>query len=277
MTNFFSVRKEVKPKNRLMRYAGSKFFAIDIVNKIIKENKPEYLTYYELFLGSGAIYYNLENYENKNFILNDLDENIIKIHSSVKQNDYEKYSETLKFINKNFGNIKTNKKAYYKFRDYYNENNKNGLNLLCLANSCINSLLRFGPNGMNQSFGYRFYTIPENQYSDCHNRLVSSNLLNKNYLDILSNIKENSVVFLDPPYVNREISYNHGFELESFIEKLKTIKTDCLIIYTDIENDLNKELLNFEYKQEFLRNMVSVAPSSHSETTAKEVLYWKKI
>ena len=105
---------------RIMRYAGNKLYLVPIINKLIEKCNMPFETYIEPFLGSGAIFYNLE-YEFSNKILNDLDTNICLIHNAVKDFSFHDYNNMCIDVEKTFGNIKKDKQAYYNFRNFYNE------------------------------------------------------------------------------------------------------------------------------------------------------------
>ena len=265
---------------RIMRYAGNKLYLVPIINKLIEKCKITFDTYNEPFLGSGAIFYNLE-YEFSNKILNDLDTNICLIHNAVKDFSFHNYKKMCIDVEKTFGNIKSDKQAYYNFRNFYNETywnkrNDGGLYLLHLANSCINSMLRFGPNGMNQSFGNRILCLKEDEYNHCHNKLNNSVIHNKSYEEIIPKKLENTFLFLDPPYELKEMTYNNGFKLNMFLEILKTVECkNSIICYTDVESDLSDELLNYGFKKILIRNMRNISPNRKEEIITKEVMYVK--
>jgi site-specific DNA-adenine methylase len=271
--------------NKIFNYAGIKKFIIDVVNDLIRENCIDYKFYIEPFIGSGSIFYNLENI--RPALINDFDFNIVNMHKSVLTYDYSEYLELNEWILKTFGDIKSNKEAYYSFRNSWNERywssilnkefGKSGLELLFLASSCINSMLRFGPNGMNQSFGNRYYVIPETNYNNIKNRLLKCKITNLSYENIVPKELHSVVMFLDPPYADREISYNHGFDQYKFLEYLKTVSgINSFIMYTDYENKFSDELLKFGYEKKILRTMRNISPNRSSEFTGNEVIYFKK-
>jgi len=146
--------------NKFMRYQGSKDHFVPEFNKLYEKTNKN--IFCELFLGSGAIFINCQDSFDE-YILNDNNENIMSIWNAVIKFTYNDFMNVKKFIFDKFGDIKTNKEAYYKFRNWYNENihfsgkTEKGICLYYLANSCINSMLRFGPNGMNQSYGNRLF------------------------------------------------------------------------------------------------------------------------
>ena len=164
----------MKDKVRFFRYSWNKLFITEKVNEILKQsNKTVYI---EPFCWSWAVLFNLDK-EYKKYIINDADENIVKIYKTFKKIDYKDYTKELRFVFKKFWDIKTSKESYYEFRDWFNKKHRNtytvkeGIYLHFLANSCINSLLRFWPNWMNQSFWHRFYQLSEDNFDLIKKRL----------------------------------------------------------------------------------------------------------
>lgn len=245
--------------NKFFRYSGAKDKFTSIINTNIKTDKKIYC---EPFIGSGVVLFNL----NKNFdkyIINDIDRNIIRIYKSFKTISYDYYKEVIDSVFNKFGRFtdtETAKTNYYNFRHWFNENHWNadtdleGIYLHMLANSCINSMLRFGPNGMNQGFGLRFSELDQNTFNNVQNILKRTEIYNGSYKDLL---KEDAFFFFDPPYASQASSYS-GFSFEDQEEFLELIK-DKEYLYTDILNDVNLKLPN----RLVLREMVSTAPSTN--------------
>lgn len=260
-------------KYRFFRYSGAKFEYTELVNPII--NKSNKKIYAEPFIGSGAILFNLEK-EFDEYIINDIDKNITNIYKAFKNITYEEYLEKYNSVIETYGifkapvketELKEEAKAnYYSFRNWFNENHwenntvDEGIYCFFLANMVINSMLRFGPNGMNQSFGNRFYTIDEETFNHIHKVLQKTTIYNGDYKIILEKYPD-AVYFLDPPYFSQESSYT-GFSEEQFIEFLELIK-DKEYIYTDILNDYNKDIEN----KKLIRDMRNTSPSSKKAKT----------
>lgn len=278
--------------NKLFRYSGNKEWFKDYANEIIDKDPREFESYYELFLGSGAIFLNL-NRKFDFYFINDKDPWICLIWEAITHYPYSTYQKALENIRNNFGDIKKDKSAYYDFRDSWNsefatkiiqENFKNldykaGLYLLILASACLNSMLRFGPNGMNQSFGNRSYEIPEKQWNLMQNKVrCKTTFYNEDFLFFKPELIKNSVLFLDPPYVNREMTYNkNGFNLNKFIDWIKRLDNSNLILYTDFENPISDKLVDDGFKKIEIRTMKSTSPNRKQgvEETGKEILYIK--
>lgn len=273
------MKKELAP----FKYSGRKLAFVDQINSIYHNMffslDTKSLTYIEPFLGSGAIFYNL-TLPFKDYILNDLDPNVVKIHSAIKENPLSIYKDFLSYVKKNWPSLK-DKDCYYDFRNYFNQNvwQKNdpleGFWLQMLFNTCINSMARFGPNGFNQSYGDRtgegFTT--DRMYTHFHNRLQKATIYNKDFFELIKEIgvkEEEQFLFLDPPYIRREAAYETITEdfYESFLNLLKEIGGK--FIYTDIDED------QLDFPKLILReSMNSTAPSSSKEKTGmSEVAYY---
>lgn len=280
-----------KPK-KLFRYSGNKEWFIEYANEIIDKDPREFESYFELFLGSGALFLNL-NRKFDCYFINDKDPWICLIWEALGCYSYSAYQKALENIRNNFGDIKKDKAAYYNFRDCWNTefaakviqqnfkvvNYKAGLYLLILASACLNSMLRFGPNGMNQSFGNRSYEISEKQWNLMQNRVrCKTTFSNEDFLIFEPELIKNSVLFLDPPYVNREMTYNkNGFDFNKFIDWVKRLDSSNLILYTDFENPISDKLVDDGFKKIEIRTMKSTSPNRKQgvEETGKEILYLK--
>ena len=263
-----------------MRYSGSKIKFSDEFNSIINNFSEK--NYYEPFIGGGAIFANLhqDTIFNSNSIneyhINDLNIHIMSIWNFIKHIDYSTLDKISKFIKLEFGDIKTNKESYYAYREYYNKSYHftndimRGGYLYFLVNSCINSFARFGPNGFNQSYGNRLYQIDMEAYNVIQNRLQSTSLTNMSYDEI--EYKENSIIFLDPPYFKRPSSYTSNFSNEDyikFVDHIVKLTHNRKVIYTDIEDEYADKF----FTKRFIRNIKNTAPSSSGELIGREVVY----
>lgn len=258
---------------RFMRYSGSKLKYTKLVNSYI--NSSNKTVYVEPFVGSGAILFNLEKEFDK-YVINDIDRNIIRIYKTFKEITYQDYLNELKYVENTFGSIKDVKENYYNFRDWFNRKHwktdtiVEGIYLHLLANSCINSMLRFGPNGMNQSYGNRLYVLNAIDFNHIKSILQKTTIMCVDYKEVLE-MYPCAAYFIDPPYFTQSSGYDE-FSKEQYIEFLRLI-TDKEYVYTDIQNDYNKSL-----KGEFIRDMISTAPSRSSEKRGNlEYLYYNNI
>jgi site-specific DNA-adenine methylase len=254
---------------KFFNYSGNKIKSSPLINKYIHNSNSD--TYVEPFVGSGGILFNLDK-EFKNYVINDIDRNIVRMYETFKVIQYSEYLDAIEFVRTEFGFYGPNsrnmpeerkslyKSSYYLFRDWFNETMWNtnsvqeGIYLHILANSCLNYFLRFGPNGMNQSFGDRMYTINQSNFNSVKSILQRTTILNTSYIDVVESYP-NALFFLDPPYLSQASSYT-GFnedDLKQFIEVIKGKE----YIYTDIKNEYNEHL-----NGEFIRDIVSTSPAN---------------
>jgi len=247
--------------NTFFRYSGTKLKYTKQINRYINQSSSN--IYVEPFVGSGAVLFNLEKEFNE-YIVNDIDRNITRIYKTFKEINYNDYLKEIEFIESKFGSIKDSKESYYNFRNWFNDEfwntntTKEGIYLHFLANSCINSFLRFSKNGMNQSYGKRFYKLDLESFDKIKSVLGKTKIFNLNYRDIFKKYP-NALYFLDPPYFSQKSSYS-GFISNDLIEFLKLIE-DKEYIYTDILNEFNNSLEN----RELIREMVSTSPNRKIE------------
>jgi DNA adenine methylase len=217
---------------KFFRYSGAKTRFIDIINSYIITNKKVYC---EPFVGSGAVLFNLHREFDK-YIINDIDQNIIRIYKTFKEIEYDYYLDVVNFVFSKFGkftsdrrysnNGEDEKKNWYNFRNWYNETHwktdtiDEGIYLHMLANSCINSFLRFSPNGMNSSYGLRMYFLERKNFNKIKNILLRTEIHCSDYKNMLN---EDCFFFCDPPYASRNSSYT-GFSFEQQYEFIELIK-----------------------------------------------------
>lgn len=271
---------KISAMNRFSRYAGNKLHFTDMFNEITEPlNKKIYV---EPFFGSGAIFFNL-NKEYDLYVINDLNKHVMNTVAAFKNSDYETYKNLYDKMFAQFGDIKNNKQSYYDFRNWFNAEyfSKNtdliteGILFHFLMNACINSLIRIGPNGFNQSYGNRFLFLEKSEFDAIQKRLNRNVvILSEDYKDVISKYdSEDTLLFLDPPYFLRnEVGYEKTYsesDLISFIDKIKTLKSS--IVYTDIPCHLHDKLK--DWHREDTKTLISISPNRDSELANQEVFY----
>lgn len=265
---------------RLFNYPGTKRFLAEKVNALLKKWAKDEYTWIEPFCGSAGLFYNLDPAPAKAY-LNDIDRNLVLMHQACRDYDYQTYLKVVEAVDRKFGDVRTDKDAYYTYREWYNTEGRGssmaGLYLLYLSSMCINSMLRFGPRGMNQGWGRRKYVLDEETWNDLHARLEHVQTTSKDYRAV--QLVDSSVVFLDPPYESADnVLYGNGFSQDQFLSWLRLSKAKqkhCLWLYTDVETEKSDSLLQQGFKKTVLRDMVTIAPSreKHSTVSRREVLY----
>jgi DNA adenine methylase len=185
-------------------------------------------TYYEPFLGSGAVFFDIaQNYPIKSAYLYDINEELILAYQVV-QKDVFKLLEFLYRYQKTYFNLDKIQRSefYYEQRTNYNlqrfniDYNKYSENwvpraaqLIFLNRTCYNGLYRVNLKGdFNSPVGdYNNPTICDEQ-----NLLAVSKILDiaevkkADFKEIIRNYRPNSFIYFDPPY--RPISKTANFK-----------------------------------------------------------------
>ena len=137
-------------------------------------------------------------------------------------------------------------------------------------------MLRFGPNGMNQSWGNRLFTLSEIEYVAIRNKLRKTVITNKDYKSVIRGVRD-ALIYLDPPYYKRHTSYSENFQEENLIELLNIVSLlngQNHILYSDIETDISNLLLKANFTKIPAREMRNISPLRTSEfIDEREVLY----
>lgn len=195
-----------KNKNKLvvpvLKWVGGKRQLLSEIKKYI----PKYTTYYEPFVGGGAVLFELQ--PNK-AVINDMNSELINVYNVIKNNIdelIEELSIEKKYINTSecFYNIREldrNPKQYNKLMGI-----QKAARILYLNKTCYNGLYRVNSMGaFNSPFGN--YKNP-NIINAITLRAVSKyfndsdiTFLTGDFEKAVNGIKKGSFVYFDPPYV----------------------------------------------------------------------------
>lgn len=171
-----------------VKWAGGKRQIIDKLKKYIPE---EYNTYYEPFVGGGALLFELAP---KNAVINDFNDELMNVYTCIKDSD--KFEKMCKELNHHeaehseeyyykIRNIDRDRKKYNKLPDY-----KKAARTIYLNKACFNGLYRVNSkNEFNVPFGKKEHV---NTYEG-QNLGIICGYLNFNNVEILSTDFEEAV------------------------------------------------------------------------------------
>jgi len=191
----------------------------------IKKNLPDNidsLTYFEPFLGAGAVFFDLQP---KKAVINDFNGQLILTYNVIKDNIDELAALLNKYQKKNDEN------NFYKIRNIDREpekfnklsNIEKAARLIFLNKTCFNGLYRVNSQG--------FFNVPYGKYKNpaiCEEiilRRISSylntskiNILNCDFENAVSTADKMSFVYFDPPYHSPDKTNFTGYQANGFDE-----------------------------------------------------------
>jgi len=220
----------------------------------------EFNRYFEPFLGSGAIYFEISPQEG---VLNDLNKYLIGTYEIIRNDPYGLINK-LKKIDKTYHSLpslEAKSDYYYRARARYNSMQVKSIDKAAL----FIFLNKAGYNGMYRENSKGEYNIPFGKHDKClicdeANLLrVSKDLqdirfTSTDYKDALKEAKKGDLVYLDPPYIPISKTANftqyqkEGFNFDEQV-RLKEIalelhKKGCYVVISNSSCKDSKELYN---------------------------------
>lgn len=185
-----------------VKWAGGK---TQLLDKIWERTPNEYGTFYEPFVGGGAVFFNAKP---ANGVINDINEELINIYRQLK-NDPIPVIKAVNELDRNGGD----KEYYYKLRERYNEKiSKKELDVECAAlliwinKHCFNGLYRVNSKGLfnvpynNKTTGK---SIDEDNLMNIGYYLKEANIdiRCEDFVETCKDVKEGDFVYFDSPYL----------------------------------------------------------------------------
>lgn len=212
-----------------------------LLNEISKHLPDSFSTYYEPFIGGGALLFHLQP---QKAVINDYNLELINLYNVIKQSPEELINDLKKH--------KNDKEYFYTIREidrnvrnYAKLNNiERASRIIFLNKTCFNGLFRVNNSGeFNSPFGkYKNPNIADEITIRAVSDYLNKNnirILNSDYADSLSNIKKGAFVYFDPPYDPVSDSSNFtGYTKNGFNkDEQKRLKDIC--------DKLNKKGIKF--------------------------------
>lgn len=190
----------------IMNYIGNKYRLLPQILYLFPKESKNFL---DMFAGGLDVSI---NYNADKKVANDINKYVIGIYKVFQENSYEKIMKYLSDRQKEFELSKTNKEGYLKYRDFYNNSDRNPLDLYLLMSYSFNYQIRFNnKHEYNNSFGAN----RSSWNKSLQNRLEEFIMLISNmqftcldFRDI--NCKKFDFIYADPPYSLSVGSYNDG-------------------------------------------------------------------
>ena len=253
------VRGKINPLVRpFLKWAGGKRQLLPEIVKYVPKRISKH-TYYEPFIGGGALLFQLQP---PKAVINDSNKELINCYKVIK----DSLDELMEELSKDkYSNSET---SYYEMRDLDRSMKKyaslseveKAARIIYLNKTCYNGLFRVNSQGQfNVPFGrYKNPNFLDDAVLRAVNKYLNSNnitLLNQDFEEAVKDAKRGDFVYFDPPYdpVSETASFT-GYDVNGFNrdqqKRLKKVfddlnKRGCKVILsnscTDFILDLYKD------------------------------------
>ena len=236
-----------------VKWAGGKR---QIIDKLKKYVPYEYNTYFEPFVGGGALLFELSP---KKAVINDYNEELINVYKCIK--DEEKFDAMCRELDHHesnhseeyyyeIRNIDRDKKKFNKLADY-----KRAARTIYLNKACFNGLYRVNSkNEFNVPFGKKTkvntYEGPNLGIVHCLLNVYDIQLLSTDFEEAVKDAKAGDFIYFDPPYDSETSTFNsyteNGFGKEEQIRLARVFKEladrGCYVMLSNHNTKLVNEL-----------------------------------
>lgn len=229
MKSQYSQISTTEPKP-FVKWAGGKRQLIPILSR---EFPQKYGTYYEPFLGGGAVLFHLLSQSpNQKCSVSDLNSDLVLAYVTIRDRVDELISSLKNYSKKYFENKDS---YYYKVREKEpKEQIEKTSRLIFLNRTCFNGLYRVNSKGK--------FNVPLGRYSNPNivneeNLRAASNILQskkisikcRDFSSILDDAKKDDFVYFDPPYqpVSQTANFTSYTNRDFNLEDLKRLADLC--------------------------------------------------
>ena len=247
------------------KWSGGKSKELPVIKKYIPSN---FNTYYEPFLGGGAVCLNIQHSKS---IVGDTYEPLINFFITLQSNPVallEKikslsndYNEAVKKCSSKEEQQKVADIFYYPYRDNIQTNNfDKAVSFFLMRQLSFSGMLRFSGDG-KFNIPYGWYKTLKNINVDLNGLkffLSTTDFLNDQWINTVKTSTLNDFVFLDPPYTRKFQKYhpNGEFGEKEHVElaewfKSKQSRSLIIINKDNFTNELYKDFIKEEYGKKY--------------------------
>jgi DNA adenine methylase len=193
-----------------------------IASKLIAMFPDDYKTFVEPFVGAGNVFWRLPQKEGVKYIINDYDENVVKIFKAIQRGD--------KCLADAGGLI--SHKDFMKLRE---KKNRTGCEQATFVRNSFFSM------GKTYSYGKDIKKYNEEKLKEGEELLKGVTILNKSFEKVIKQYDSKTTFFyLDPPYESKlQKDYDDYVTPEQVYNAIKNIKGRFMISYNDSPNIRN--------------------------------------
>ncbi len=208
----------------LIKWLGSKSNYLDFLGKYLKKTDA----YYEPFLGGASVFCYMfrEGYisPETEVILSDINTRLINFYLQIKNNT-EEFIELMNTFKE-----KNTRDWYYVYQKKVGDDELEDACIFLYLNKCsFRGLYQVNLKGeFNAAYGYRKKVnfVDEKKINNMSEALQNVSIINCDYKETLAKVRENSTLYLDPPYHNMYADY----------DKARFVEEDHLVLHGLTEN-----------------------------------------
>lgn len=230
---------QVKPfKSQLLKWVGNKQrFAHEIISYF-----PKFNTYYEPFLGSGAV---LGTLQPQQAVASDVFKPLIEIWQTLQENP----KELMDWYEERHAQIVGENKVevYEKVLASYNKN-PNGADFVFLTRTCYGGVVRFRKDDGYMSTPCGVHKpMPPHKFNErvkeWHVRTKQTKFINQDYRLAFDSAKSGDLIYCDPPYSHSQaILYGaQSFSLQELFDRIAWAKKKGIFVALSIDGSKNTE------------------------------------
>ncbi len=202
-----------------VKWAGGKR---QIIDKLLKHVPIEYNTYYEPFVGGGALLFELSP---KNAVINDSNKELINVYKMISTDSG--YEEVVKLLNTY--EKKHSEKFFYQIRNIDKDKKKfekltdaeRAARTIYLNKACFNGLYRVNSKG---EFNVPFNKKTKINTYDSQNMILAYvyfqanniKMLNVDFEEAVKDAKKGDFIYFDPPYDSENKDTFNSYTEEGF-------------------------------------------------------------
>ncbi|WP_010253310.1 DNA adenine methylase [Treponema primitia] len=219
-----------------LKWAGGKRQLLAEIKKYLPKNVSTY-TYYEPFIGAGAVFFELQP---QKAIINDINTQLVLTYTVIKNHVEELIRSLQKYKNRN------DEDHFYKVRNLDRDAIKfnkltdveKAARLIFLNKTCFNGLYRVNSQGLfNVPYGgYKNPAICEEVVLRQINDYLNANeitILNTDFEKAVQNADKKSFVYFDPPYHSPGKTNFTGYQADGFGEEKQERLRDGMLKLTN--------------------------------------------
>lgn len=258
----------------IVKWVGGKR---QLMFELIKNMPKSYNSYFEPFIGGGALFFELQP---EQAYISDMNEELINLYSVVRDNVYE--------LIKDLSKHEVSKEYFLEIRnidrtEQYTELSdvERASRFIYLNRTCFNGMYRVNSQGQfNVPFGHykNPRIIDENNLLNCSELLKKTEIKCADFSEILTKVKKGDLVYFDPPYVplNETSSFtsytkdgfdiNMQFKLRDVCDELDNKGVKFMLSNSDTKL-VNELYVNYEIKKVFASRQINANADGRGKIT----------